>query len=161
MIGDLLCNEISSVAKPHSVGWHDSAHSSGFAMAFLLVSTVTGSLQEKYSCVDLLAGCFPGGSVIGIPKPRAMEIVAEMERVACEANYDAIGYIGFDDCMDSSIAIRTISMCKKVASYHVGSRVVMNSNPVRECEDSMKNSWALAETLVGNAEQIFSRGNET
>ena len=158
MIVDLLRNDISKVAQPHSVGVARLCALKRFAGVHHLVSTVTGHLRATHDSIDLLAGCFPGGSVTGAPKPRAMEIIAELEGVSRGAYCGAIGHIGFDGDMDSSIAIRTIAMSGTVASFHVGGGVVMDSDPAQEYEETVTKGRAMAEALTGSRERIFTTG---
>ena len=156
MIVDLLRNDISKVAKPHSVGVEKLCALKRFSSVYHLVSTITAQMREECDSIDLLAACFPGGSITGAPKLRAMEIIAEMEGVARGAYCGAIGYIGFDGCMDSSIAIRTISMGEGVARFHAGGGVVLDSDPAHEYEETVVKGRAMAEALTGNAERFFS-----
>ena len=155
MIVDLLRNDISKVAQPHSVGVARLCALKRFAGVHHLVSTITGRMRPTHDSIDLLAGCFPGGSITGAPKPRAMEIIAELEGVPRGAYCGAIAHIGFDGNMDSSIAIRTISVRGNVASFHVGGGVVLDSDPVREYEETATKGRAMAETLTGSPERMF------
>ena len=155
MIVDLLRNDISKVALPDSVGVARLCALKRFANVHHLVSTITGILRDEFDSLDLLAACFPGGSITGAPKPRAMEIIAEIEGAARGAYCGAIGYIGFDDTMDTSIAIRTISMLQNTASFHVGGGIVLDSNPVHEYEETVAKGWAMAQALSGDASQFF------
>ena len=158
MIADLLRNDISKVALPCSVGVASLCALEQFANVHHLVSTVTGELRDKFDSLDLLAACFPGGSITGAPKPRAMEIISELEGVERGAYCGAIGYIGFDDSMDASIAIRTISMSGNVANFHVGGGVVLDSNPSSEYEETVAKGWAMARALSNEAERLFTGG---
>lgn len=156
MIADLLRNDISKVASPHSVGVASLCTLKQFTNVHHLVSTVTGKLRDKFGSLDLLAACFPGGSITGAPKPRAMEIISELEGIERGAYCGAIGYIGFDDSMDASIAIRTISMFGNTANFHVGGGVVLDSNPSREYEETVAKGWAMAQALSNEAERLFT-----
>ncbi|MCY4030700.1 MAG: aminodeoxychorismate synthase component I [Hyphomicrobiales bacterium] len=156
MIADLLRNDISKVALPHSVGVANLCTLKQFANVHHLVSTVTGKLRDKFDSLDLLAACFPGGSITGAPKPRAMEIISELEGIERGAYCGAIGYIGFDGSMDASIAIRTISMFGNIANFHVGGGVVLDSNPSGEYEETVAKGWAMAQALSDEAERVFT-----
>jgi hypothetical protein len=83
-----------------------------------LVSVVTGELAEDQDAITLLRACFPGGSITGAPKIRAMEIIAEIEGWRREVYCGAIGFIGFNGNMDANIAIRTATIRNATAIFH-------------------------------------------
>jgi para-aminobenzoate synthetase component I len=129
MIVDLLRNDLSKVCVPGSVLVPQLCGLETFASVHHLVSSVVGRLREGQGAADLLAAAFPGGSVTGAPKVRAMEIITEMEGHARGPYCGAIGYIGFDGTMDTNIVIRT-------ASFRGGSCVVQAGGGITTASDS-------------------------
>ncbi|MFV1960068.1 MAG: anthranilate synthase component I family protein, partial [Planctomycetota bacterium] len=149
MIVDLLRNDLSRVCRPHSIQVPDLCVLETFATVHHLVSTVCGTLREGVSSVDLLRAAFPGGSITGAPKLRAMEILSELEPVRRGPYCGAIGYLGFDGAVDTSIAIRTFAVRPSAdgaatASFHAGGGVVADSDPAAEYEESLDKARALA-----------------
>jgi para-aminobenzoate synthetase component 1 len=110
MIVDLLRNDLSRVSEPFSVEVPVLCGLESYAGVHHLVSVVTGHLSEGKDALDLIATCFPGGSITGAPKRRAMQIIAAIEQIPRGYYCGAIGYIGFDGTMDLNIAIRTAVM---------------------------------------------------
>jgi para-aminobenzoate synthetase component 1 len=113
-----------------------------------LVSVVTGRLKPGLGPVDLLRAAFPGGSITGAPKVRAMEIVAELEPTARGAYCGALAYLGFDGSFDSNILIRTITSARGWWQAPVGGGIVARSDPAAEYAET----WHKAEGLL----QAFS-----
>lgn len=147
MIVDLLRNDISKVCQPHSVKTPAICVLESYANVHHLVSTVTGDLADGATAIDLLAACFPGGSITGAPKIRAMEIITELEQTTRGAYCGAIGYIGFDGSMDTNIAIRTICMNKGKLAFNVGGGIVANSQPTHEYAETMVKAAKVFEAL--------------
>jgi para-aminobenzoate synthetase component 1 len=110
MIVDLMRNDIARVCKPGSVKAPDLFKIESFANVHHLVSTVTGQLDDGRNVYDLLAASFPPGSITGAPKPRAMEIIAELEGEARGPYCGALGWIGADGASDLNVMIRTAAM---------------------------------------------------
>ncbi|MGF1723272.1 aminodeoxychorismate synthase component I [Photobacterium nomapromontoriensis] len=108
MIVDLLRNDIGRVAKPGSVSVPKLFDVETFPAVHHLVSTVTGELNYGYSSTDLLRACFPGGSITGAPKIRAMQIIEELEPHRRSIYCGSIGYISRCGQMDTNITIRTL-----------------------------------------------------
>ena len=103
-----------------------------------LVSEVRGRLASGKTPIDLLRACFPGGSVTGAPKVRAMEIIAELEPTARGPYCGCLGYVGFDGSMDTNILIRTITAGRGWLQFPVGGGIVAdspipNANTTRPC----------------------------
>jgi para-aminobenzoate synthetase component 1 len=144
MIVDLLRNDLSRVCRPESVVVSELCRLERYAFVQHLVSVVEGKLAEGYGPLDVLRASFPGGSVTGAPKVRAMEIIAELEPTARGAYCGALGYIGFDGAMDTSILIRTITAGRGWWQFPVGGGIVAQSDPEREYEES----WHKAEGLL-------------
>ncbi|GLS91502.1 aminodeoxychorismate synthase, component I [Psychromonas marina] len=108
MIVDLLRNDIGRVCQPGSVKVPSLFDIESFPAVHHLVSTVVGKLDPQYQVEDLLRASFPGGSITGAPKIRAMEIIAELEEHRRHSYCGSIGYINADGQMDMNIAIRTL-----------------------------------------------------
>src|ERR1700741_2800147 len=107
MIVDLLRNDLSRVCRHGSVEVPRLCALESFATVHHLVSTITGELRPGMTAVDLLAASFPGGSITGAPKIRAMEIIAELEPTRRGPYCGSIGYIGFDGSVGTRITIPT------------------------------------------------------
>lgn len=143
MIVDLLRNDLSRVCTPASVNVKDLCKLETFADVHHLVSTVTGQLQENQTPIDLLQACFPGGSITGAPKVRAMEIIEEIEPRRRGPYCGSIGYIGFDGSMDSNILIRTLVYNGNNVSLQVGGGIVLDSNPESEYQETLDKASAI------------------
>jgi para-aminobenzoate synthetase component 1 len=144
MIVDLLRNDLSRVCEPDSVQVADLCRLETYEFVQHLVSVVQGDLRTPYGPLDLLAAAFPGGSVTGAPKVRAMEIIAELEPTARGPYCGALGYLGFDGAMDTNILIRTITAGRGWWQFPVGGGIVAQSDPQREYEET----WHKAEGLL-------------
>ncbi len=147
MIVNLLRNDLSRVCRDGSVGVPELCALERFATVMHLVSTVTGRLRPGLGPVDLLAACFPGGSITGAPKIRAMEIIAELEPTRRGAYCGAIGYLGFDGSMDTSIVIRTLTIRGRELTFQAGGGVVAASTPGGEYEETLTKAAALVAAL--------------
>jgi para-aminobenzoate synthetase component 1 len=148
MIVDLLRNDISRVCRIGSVKVPTLFGLESYATVHHLVSVVTGELGEGRSAVDLLRACFPGGSVTGAPKIRAMEIIAELEPTARGPYCGSIGYLSADGAMDSNIVIRTYCIQGEDLTFQVGGGIVADSDPQAEYEESLAKAKALIEVLA-------------
>jgi para-aminobenzoate synthetase component 1 len=151
MIVDLLRNDLSRVSADHSVEVPVLFGLESFATVHHLVSVVTGELRPAMTAVDLLRAAFPGGSITGAPKIRAMEIIAELEPNRRGPYCGSIGYIGFDGAMDTSIIIRTMAVRGRQLSFQVGGGIVADSDPGAEYEESLTKAKAMIESLAGTA----------
>lgn len=137
MIVDLLRNDLSRVCRTHSIDVPVLCGLETYASVHHLVSVVTGELAHNHDAVSLLCACFPGGSVTGAPKVRAMEISAEVERVPRDVYCGAIGFMGFDGSMDTNIAIRTVVIRNRTATFHAGGGITALSQPQAEYEETL------------------------
>ncbi len=146
MIVDLLRNDIGKSCRHGSVSVPKLFALESFARVHHLVSTVIGQLADKYHALDLLRGCFPGGSITGAPKLRAMEIIEALEPHRRSIYCGSIAYIGFDGNMDSNITIRTLVHHKDKMYCWAGGGIVMDSRldaEYQECFDKAAAIFAL------------------
>ncbi len=150
MIVDLLRNDLSRVCEYHSVEVPQLCGLESYAAVHHLVSVVTGKLQDKQQAIDLLRAIFPGGSITGAPKIRAMEIIAALEPTRRGPYCGSIGYIGFNGDMDSSIVIRTYVIKNNNITFQAGGAVVADSNPLAEYHESLVKANALYKALTGH-----------
>lgn len=132
MIVDLLRSDLSAVCKPHTVKVPSLCGVETYASLHHLVSVVTGELRNGATATDALAAVFPGGSITGAPKIRAMKIIAELERVPRDVYCGSIGYLGFDGSADFNIAIRTATFLDGRASFGAGCGITLLSDPAAE-----------------------------
>jgi len=144
MIVDLLRNDLARVCRPESVRVSQLCGVESYEFVFHLVSAVEGELCEGADAVDLVRAVFPGGSITGAPKVRAMEIIAELEPTARGAYCGSMGYLGFDGSMDLNILIRTITAGRGWWQMPVGGGIVAQSSPEAEYEET----WQKAEGLL-------------
>ena len=128
MIVDLLRNDLSKVCRPGSVEVPALCALESHPTVHHLESIVTGRLEEGRTAADLLRAAFPGGSITGAPKVRAMEILAELEPVARGVYCGAIGWLSVTGAMDTSIAIRTVTLQDGRATFHAGGGIVADSD---------------------------------
>ena len=147
MIVDLLRNDISKTCKKGSVKVPVIFNVESYATVHHLVSTVTGILADDQHALDLLKSCFPGGSITGAPKIRAMEIIEELEPNRRGVYCGAIGYIGFDGNMDSNIAIRTLVHSKNTIRFWAGGGIVNDSVVEEEYQESFDKAAAMLDLL--------------
>ncbi len=149
MIVDLLRNDLGRVCRPGSIRVTDLCGLETFPTVHHLTSTVEGRLAGGRGRVDLLRASFPGGSITGAPKVRAMEIIEDLEPTRRSVYTGAIGYLGFSGTMDLNIVIRTILWKGNRAYYQVGGGIVYDSDPGMEYEETLDKGRALAEALTG------------
>jgi para-aminobenzoate synthetase component 1 len=146
MIVDLLRNDISKTCKSGSVKVPLLFDIESYATVHHLVSTVTGLLADDQHALDLLKSCFPGGSITGAPKIRAMEIIEELEPNRRGVYCGSIGYIGFNGNMDTNIAIRTLVHSDNTIRFWAGGGIVNDSvaeDEYQECFDKAAAMLAL------------------
>ncbi len=137
MITDLLRNDLGKICEFGSVQVPELAKLEKFAQVQHLVSRVEGRLRPEATHFAALASCFPGGSITGAPKFRAMEIIDELEPIARGPYCGCHGYLGFNRESQLSITIRT-AICKDgLAHFNVGAGIVADSNPQAEYEETL------------------------
>jgi len=112
-----------------------------------MVSTITGKLRDHRSSIDLLRGCFPGGSITGAPKLRSMEIIEELEPHRRGIYCGAIGYISNDGNMDTNIAIRTIMHKAQKMYFYAGGGIVYDSNVSAEYQETFDKAAAMMQVI--------------
>ena len=151
MIVDLLRNDLSRVCLDSSVAVPELCVLERYATVFHLVSTITGTLRDEAGPIELLQAGFPGGSITGAPKIRAMEILAELEPTRRGPYCGSIGYIGFDGSMDTNIVIRTYAIKGDVVTFQAGGGIVADSRPESEYEETLDKARALRAALSGEA----------
>ncbi len=147
MIVDLLRNDLNRVAKPGTVSVPALCRLESFAAVHHLVSVVTAELAPDRDALDLLAATFPGGSITGAPKLRAMAILAELEPERRGLYCGAIGWIGSDGGMELNVAIRTVTITHGVAVVPAGGGVTALSDPDAEYRETLDKARALLEGL--------------
>jgi aminodeoxychorismate synthase component I len=136
MITDLLRNDLGQVCEFGSVEVADLLRLESLAQVHHLVSTVRGTLRPETDAIDALAACFPGGSITGAPKKRAMEIIRELEGRPRGLYCGAIGWFGFNGESQFNIAIRTLVREKGKLIYQTGAGIVADSDPEKEYEET-------------------------
>ena len=152
MIVDLLRNDIGKNCEIGSVRAEKLFQLQSFANVHHLVSIITGKLAKGKTALDLLRGCFPGGSITGAPKLRAMQIIEELEPHQRGLYCGAIGYIGFDGNMDTNIAIRTAVYANGEVSFYAGGGIVADSS----CEKEYTETFDKASSMI-NLMQFFKQ----
>lgn len=136
MIVDLLRNDFGRVCEPGTVEAPRLCELESFATVHHLVSTVTGRLAADRDAVDLLEACFPGGSITGAPKRRAMEIIDELEPHRREVYCGAIGYLSPAGRLDMNIPIRTTLAAQGELRFYAGGGIIADSSPEAEFEET-------------------------
>ncbi|MEJ1958813.1 MAG: aminodeoxychorismate synthase component I [Nitrosomonadales bacterium] len=147
MIVDLLRNDLGKCCTPGTIRVPGLFEVESFASLHHLVSTVEGKLANGQDALDILRACFPGGSVTGAPKKRAMQIIEQIEPSSRGVYCGVIGYIGFDGNMDSNIVIRTLVYTGGNIRCWAGGGIVADSNAEAEYQESMDKAGAMLELL--------------
>jgi len=157
MITDLLRNDLGKVCEYGSVQVAEMAKLERYPQVQHLVSTVAGHLREGQTHFSAFASCFPGGSVTGAPKIRAMEIIDELEPVTRGPYTGAIGYLGFNRESQLNIAIRTAICESGRIHFHAGAGIVADSSPEAEYEETLaKAQGFLAALGAGHSVNTFN-----
>ncbi len=153
MIVDLERNDIGRISKIGSVKVPELFVIEPYANVNHLVATVVGQLNDENDCIDAIKATFPGGSITGAPKIRAMEIIDELEPTQRNVYTGSIGYIGFDGDMDLNIAIRTIVKQDKDIYFQVGGGMTWDSNPEDEYQETLDKAKSIMKALRGYYEE--------
>ena len=156
MIVDLERNDIGRVCRYGSVKVKKLRQMESYRTVFQTTSVIEGVLRDGITSVDLLRASFPGGSITGAPKIRAMEIIEELEPHKRAFYTGSMGYIGFNGNMEMNIMIRTILLKDSRLYYPVGGGVVWDSTPEGEYEETITKAGALFLTLgCGNGKNFL------
>ena len=147
MIVDLERNDLNRVCNPGSVKVTELFSVEEYATVFHLVSDIEGDLEESKNVMDLLEAAFPGGSITGAPKYRAMEIIDELEKTKRSTYGGAIGYISFNGNFDSCITIRTGVFKDGKAYIQAGGGIVYDSIPENEYQESINKASAVLRAI--------------
>lgn len=147
MVVDLERNDLSRVCRPYTVKVTELFAIESYATVHHLVSTIEGRLKEGKSAVDCMEACFPGGSITGTPKIRAMEIIETLERSRRGLYTGCIGYFGYDGGADFNIVIRTIIKKGHQVSIGVGGGITWYSDPAAEYQETLDKGAALFRAL--------------
>jgi anthranilate/para-aminobenzoate synthase component I len=158
MIVDLERNDLGRVCEIGSVRVTEPRSIEAHPTVYHGVATVEGVLRGDVSLVDLLRATFPGGSVTGAPKIRAMEIIEELEPV-CRGPYcGAIGYLGGDGSIEFNVAIRTMTARDGLVHVPVGGGIVADSDPAAEYEETLVKAKAMFAALGISADDVETLG---
>ncbi len=147
MIVDLLRNDLGKSCAPGSVRVPRLFEVESFASVHHLVSTVEGKLAPGRDALHLLRDCFPGGSVTGAPKLRAMQIIDQLEPHARGIYCGVIGYVGFDGNMDSNIVIRTLVCSGSEVRCWAGGGIVADSDAAAEYQETLDKARAMIDLM--------------
>ena len=147
MIVDLERNDLGRVCNYNTVKVTEKKKLEVHPTVYHLVATVEGELHSRYDSIDLLKATFPGGSITGAPKVRAMQIIDELEPTKRNVYTGAMGYLSFNGNIDLNIAIRTFLVKDDHIFFQVGGGIVADSNPEDEYQETLHKARALIETL--------------
>ena len=148
MITDLERNDLGRVCEFGSVHVPELVTLENYATVMHLVSTVEGRLAGGVTAAEALRACFPGGSITGAPKIRAMEIIDELEPCARGVYTGAIGYLGFNGVADFNIAIRTMVHQNGIVHFHAGGGIIADSEPALEYEETLHKARGMMRALA-------------
>lgn len=148
MIVDLLRNDLARICEDDSVEVTSLCGLETYQTVQHLVSIIVGRLREEIDVRDILQAIFPGGSITGAPKIRAMEIISELEPTARGPYCGSLGYIGFDGSIDWNILIRTIVASGGWWQFPVGGGIVADSDPLREYEETWHKALGLLHAVL-------------
>lgn len=148
MLVDLGRNDLGRVCRPGTVNVVEFMQIEQYSHVHHIVSTVTGRLQEGMTAYELLAATFPAGTLSGAPKPRAMEIIDELETTRRGLYGGCVGYLDFAGNMDTAIAIRTALLRDGVAYVQAGAGLVADSDPAAEDVECQNKAAAVLQALA-------------
>ena len=151
MIVDLLRNDLGKVCEARTVKVKEHKRLEAYQNVYHLVSIVTGQVRPGCSHVDILKATFPGGSITGCPKIRAMEIIDELEPHVRHVYTGAIGYLGLHRNLDLNVAIRTAIISQDMAHFSVGGGVVYDSDEEAEYEETLHKARTLFGVIGGES----------
>ncbi len=148
MLVDLGRNDVGRVCRPGSVHVTDFFRVERYSHVMHLVSTVTGELAAGHTAFDAVAACFPAGTLSGAPKPRAMELIEELEPTRRGVYGGVVGYLDFAGDADTAIAIRTAMVRNGVAYVQAGGGIVADSDPVAEDTECLHKAGAVLAAIA-------------
>jgi anthranilate synthase component 1 len=148
MLVDLGRNDLGRVCKPGSVHVVDFFKVERYSHVMHIVSTVTGELAEGKTAYDAVAACFPAGTLSGAPKPRAMELIEELEPTRRGLYGGVVGYFDFAGDADTAIAIRTALVRDGVAYVQAGGGIVADSDPLSEDNECLNKAGAVLAAIA-------------
>ncbi|NCC76740.1 MAG: aminodeoxychorismate synthase component I [Clostridia bacterium] len=147
MIVDLERNDLSRVCTPESVTVEDLYGLESYATVHHLVATVSGELAPEHDAVSCFAALFPGGSITGAPKMRAMQLISSFETVRRGLYTGCAGFFSLDGQAEFNILIRTIIHSDQATTYHAGGGITWDSDPSAEYQETLDKTVALAEAF--------------
>ncbi|HZE22236.1 MAG TPA: chorismate-binding protein, partial [Desulfobaccales bacterium] len=150
MIVDLLRNDLGKVCRPRTVAVKEHKRLEAYQNVYHLVSIVAGSVKPACTAVDILRATFPGGSITGCPKIRAMEIIDELEPNVRQVYCGAIGYLGLHRNMDLNVAIRTAIISQGQGYFAVGGGIVYDSREEDEYDETLHKGRTLFGLIAGD-----------
>ncbi|MFC7340604.1 anthranilate synthase component I [Saccharopolyspora griseoalba] len=159
MLVDLGRNDLGRVCKPGSVRVVDFFRIERYSHVMHLVSTVTGQLAEDKTAFDAITACFPAGTLSGAPKPRALEIIEELEPTRRAQYGGVVGYLDFAGNADTAIAIRTALVRNGTAYVQAGGGIVADSDPAAEDQECLNKARAVL-NAVATAETLAAPGDD-
>jgi anthranilate synthase component 1 len=148
MLVDLGRNDLGRVCKPGTVHVVDFFRVERYSHVMHIVSTVTGTLDEGKTAFDAVAACFPAGTLSGAPKPRAMELIEELEPTRRGLYGGVVGYLDFAGDADTAIAIRTALMRDGTAYVQAGAGIVADSDPDAEDTECVNKARAVLAAIA-------------
>lgn len=154
MIVDLLRNDLAKACADSTIHVPQLCVLESFAQVHHLVSTVTGELKPDQRPLDVLRHAFPGGSITGAPKIRAMQHIATLESCRRGPSYGSLGFIGFDGRMDTNIIIRTALIKQGEIFFHAGGGIVADSKPETEYVETLNKARGLMGALGRTPEEV-------
>jgi para-aminobenzoate synthetase component 1 len=155
MIIDLERNDLGRTCEYGSVSVPQLITLETYATVFHLVGTIEGRLKEGVEHLDCLRVCFPGGSITGAPKIRAMEIIEELEPTKRGLYTGSIGYLGFNGETDLNIVIRTMLIKEGKIYFQVGGGIVADSQPEEEYQETLNKARALVQALSKKGDRLL------
>ncbi len=158
MLVDLGRNDLGRVCTPGSVKVPNFMQVEKFSHVMHLVSDVKGQLNPDIHPLQALEACFPAGTVSGAPKVRAMEIINELEPCRRGIYAGAVGYVGFNNLLDTAIAIRTLVFSRGTAHIQAGGGIVADSVPEQEYQETVNKAGALLQALGMEEDRRAARG---
>lgn len=155
MLVDLGRNDLGRVCAYDSVTVDRFAFIERYSHVMHIVSSVSGTLSSEQGPMDVLAACFPAGTVSGAPKVRAMEIIDELEPSRRGVYAGAVGYVDFSGALDTCIAIRTMVVTGNTVYVQAGAGIVADSDPAREFEETENKARALRQAMRMASEELL------